>query len=112
MPVRGLLPAHAGARTTMLRQLDHCTDLRRFRPFLPFLANPPKTAETAPSDRRREPVRDLRGVARRDRQEGAEIEMAAAACQVAEAAHVDERDVVTPAARNLGNRAALHLDRL
>jgi len=57
-------------------------------------------------------VRDLRGVARGDRQEGAEIEMAAAAREVAEAAHVDERDVAAPAPRHLRDGAALHLDGL
>src|SRR6476469_10930606 len=44
-------------------------------------------------DRRRQPMRDLRGVARGDRQEGAEVEVARTAREVAEAAHVDERDV-------------------
>ena len=38
-----------------------------------------------------------------DRQEGAEVEVAFAAGEVAEAAHVDERDVA-PAPRHLGDR--------
>ncbi len=37
------------------------------------------------------PVGDLRGESRRDRQEGAEVEVAFAAGEVAQAAHVDER---------------------
>ena len=59
----------------------------------------------ARSDRRHQPMRDLRGVLRGDRQEGAEVEMAAAAREVAQAAHVDERDVVAPAPRHLRDRA-------
>src|SRR6185437_9135562 len=107
-----VLPVRPGARTTMLQHLDGGADFHRFRPFLPFLASARETSKTAGSDHGRQAMRDLRGVLRGDRQEGAEVEMTAAAGEVAEAAHVDERDVAAPASRHLRDRAAFHLDRL
>jgi len=55
-------------------------------------------------------VGDLRGVARGDRQEGAEIEMALGTGEVAETAHIDDRNVLAPTLRDLRHRPALHLD--
>src|SRR4051812_26071442 len=88
----------------------------RLPPFLQGLQingeNGRKRSVTVELDRGREPVRHFRGVTRSNRQEGAEVEMAAASREVAEAAHVDEGDILAPAARHLGDRAAFHLYRL